>query len=504
MDQGKVLPISGDEAMKASGIRMPMIRAMVWKLAERSGRAASELLVQIVLARLLAPEQFGAFAIMLVFVNVGNVLVQSGLNSALVQADRTDDTDASTVFWWSVMVAMVLYLLGYIAAPIVSDWYSSYSIVWPLRVILLVLLIGAYSSVETSMLQRRLDFRTVSLVSLMSVALSGIVGVSLALLGAGLWALVGQQLSFHVAYCVGLFVVTRWIPRLQLSKDRASILLSYGWKLSVSALLDQGYQSVSDIVIGKKFSTGTLGIVSQGKRYPLALGSLLDGAIQPVMLSAAARLQADHQEVRRLVRRALITSTFLVFPVMTLFGVTAKPLILLLLGEQWAGSVPYLQMYCFIYALLPVHSTNLQAINALGRSDVFLKLELLKKAYGVVLLLLAVTLFHNALAVVASYVITGILGTIVNSFPNRSLLQYSYGQQLRDTVPAVLFSALAGGSATIAMMFGSGTGMEIILAWGVGILVYIWAGWATKAEGFKFLSSVLTEVLFKGREKESN
>lgn len=318
-------------------------------------------------------------AIMLVFINIGNVIVQSGLNTALVQAQNIDSVDLSTVFWLSFFVSAGMFAIVYIVAPSVATFYDMPYIVWPLRALSLVFLITSFNSVQVAIVQRVLQLRKVFFATISAALISGIIGIGSAVLGAGLWALVLQQLVFQFTNCLVLGIQVRWFPSKMFDRVKARKHLNYGWKLLVSGLLDQGYQSISDLIIGKQFSTNSLGLISQGKKYPQALGSMLDGAIQPVMLSAVAHLQTDVSLVKSLIRRALKSSTFLIVPSMTLFAVVAKPVVFILLGEKWLPCVPFLQMYCFVYALLPIHTTNLQALNGMGRSDLFLKLELIKK-----------------------------------------------------------------------------------------------------------------------------
>lgn len=430
--------------------RDKVISSLAWKLMERGGCQVVQLLVQIVMARLLAPEEFGALAIMLVFVNVGNV-VQSGLNTALVQVPDVGGRDCSTVFWLSLGVSLVLYVAVFACAPLFASFYAMPHIVWPLRALALVLVVNSFNAVQVAIVQRALEFRKVFNATIASVAVSGVLGVASALAGAGLWALVVQQLAYQIANCAALALQVRWRPRAIFDAGRAWRLFSFGWKLLASGLLDQGYQSLSDLIIGKQFSAGSLGLVSQGKKYPMAVGSMLDGAIQPVMLSAVSRVQDDITCVKRLVRRALKTSTYLIVPSMVAFALVAEPLVRLLLGEQWLGCVPFLQMYCFVYALLPIHTTNLQAINGVGRSDLFLGLELVKKAYGLVVMLFAAFVLRDIYFLVGSYMLTAVVGTFVNAWPNRKIIGYSYAEQIRDICPAFL---LAAASAAVAFPVG--------------------------------------------------
>lgn len=447
------------------------------------------------MARLLAPEEFGALTIMLVFVNIGNVLVQSGLNTALVQAPEVDADDSSTVFWLGFLVSVVLYVIVFFAAPAIAAFYEMDYLVWPLRGLALLLVINSYNSAQVALVQRALEFRKIFNATIVSVVASGVLGIVSALAGVGLWALVIQQLTYQALNCLVLSRQVRWHPTPIFKADRAKVLFGFGWKLLVSALLDQGYQSLSDLIVGKQFSATSLGYVSQGKKYPQALGNMLDGAIQPVMLSAVSRVQDDKAYVKRLARRALKTSTFLIVPAMTLFGVAAEPIVRLLLGEQWLPCVPFLQIYCFVYALLPIHSTNLQALNGMGRSDLFLKLELIKKAYGICFVLVGAFVFKDVYVLIGSYMATGIISTFVNAYPNKRVIGYSYWEQVRDIGPAFLLSAVAGVAAYQLLRLGLPDLAIILLQAVVMCAIYLALAKLFKVEELGYLLGTLKEIV---------
>ena len=349
------------------------------------------------------------------------------------------------------------------------------------------------------MVQRKLQLRKVFNATIIAVAVSGIVGVGAAFADMGLWALVLQQLVYHVVNCFVLELQIKWHPRFAFDGAKARKHFSYGWKLLVSGLLDQGYQSLSDLIIGKQFNAYSLGLVSQGKKYPQAVGAMLDGAIQPVMLSAVSRVQSDGAQVKRLVRRALKTSTFLIVPSMTLFAVAAGPIIELLLGERWLPCVPFLQMYCFVYALLPIHTTNLQALNGMGRSDLFLKLELIKKSYGTCFILFAAFVFKDVYLMVGLYMVSGVISTFVNAWPNKKVIGYSYAEQLRDISPAFVLSAVAGGAALwcgslIAVPFARILAEATVMA-----IVYLGLAAALRLEAFTYMVSAARQFLSSRR-----
>lgn len=476
-------------------IKQRAVESLFWKLLERGGNQLVQLLVQVIMARLLSPEAFGSLAVMLVFVNLGNVLVQSGLNTALVQSPGVDDGDFSTVFWMSLAVSLALYLAVFLCAPMIAAYYSSPGLVWPLRVLCLVLVINAYNAVQVAWIQRSLEFKKVFKATMASVAASGVLGIVCALAGVGLWALVVQQLSYQLVNCFALALQVPWKPKATFSLGRARELFGFGWKLLVSGLLDQGYQSLSDLVIGRRFSTSDLGLVSQGKKYPQALGSMLDGAIQPVMLSATARLQGDIAQVKRLVRRALKTSTYLVCPCMALFAVAAEPLVGLLLGEEWLPCVPFLQMYCIVYMLLPIHTTNLQALNGMGRSDLFLKLEFVKTAIGAAALLFGVFVIGDLRFIVGTYIFTGALSTLVNAWPNRKVVGYSYVEQVRDMAPAFLLAAASAAAVWPLSLLGLPALGQVALQAIVFMFAYLALSRIFRVEELSYLLSTLKGLL---------
>lgn len=386
-------------------------------------------------------------AIILVFVSIGNVIVQSGLSTAVIQASYADNEDFSTVFWMSFSLSVILYLVIFVTSPYIGLFYGTERIVWPIRVLTLVLVVNALNSVQVAFVQRNLEFKKIFKATIISVVISGVVGILMALLDFGLWALVVQQLSYQGINCLVLFGQISWHPTLEFNPTKARRHFMFGWKLLASGLLNTAYNSFSDLIIGKQFSTLDLGFVSQGKKYPQAIGTILDGTMQSVILAAVAKVQSDKSRVKHLTRLTLKTSVYLIVPAMLLFAVAAEPLVRLVLGEQWQPAVPFLQMYCFIYALLPIHTSNLQALNGIGRSDLFLKLELIKKAYGTVFILVGAFVFQDVYILVGSYMLSGIISTFVNAWPNRKVIGYSYLEQVKDICPTFLLAAASAGLA---------------------------------------------------------
>ena len=473
--------------MAESNLKSKTIRGLFFKLFEQGGSAIITLVVQIVMARILAPREFGMLAIMLVFVNVGNVLVQSGLNTAIVQSKDVSEKDYSTVFWMSLAVSVVLYVAVFFSAPAVAAFYRMPRVVWPLRALVLVLIVNAYNSIQEAIVARDLQFNKTFRATITAGAVSGVLGISSAFAGLGIWALVVQQIAQQVVKCIALAKQIPWRPRLEFDGGRAVVLFRFSWKLLVSGIMDQLYQSLSDLIIGRVFTSTDLGYVSQGKKYPQALGVMLDGAIQPVMLSAVSRVQEDVSNVKRLARRGLKTSTYLIVPSMTLFAILAPQLVRLLLGPKWLPSVPFLQMYCFVYALLPIHTTNLQVLNGMGRSDLFLKLEVIKKCLGLAIIGFAAFVMRDIYAIVFGSVVVGIVSTFINASPNKRVIGYSYVEQVRDIVPAFAMSA----ASAVAVWFAASAMPNDVLGILVGIVVmlvvYVLLSWTFHVEEFTYV-----------------
>lgn len=480
--------------VQQSNLKLATIKALVWKLLEQGGTAVVTLVVQIVMARLLAPSEFGALAIMLVFVNIGNVLVRSGLNTALIQNPDVTERDCSTVFWMCLTTSTVLYVAIFCTAPAIAAFYAMPQIIWPLRLLVLVLVINAYNSIQEAIVSRELAYQKTARATIIAGLISGFVGIVVALMGFGLWALVVQQVLQQLCRCVVLALQVPWKPQLVFERDRAITLFRFGWKLLVSGVIDQIYQSLSDLIIGKMFTKEQLGFVSQGKKYPYYLGVMLDGVIQPVMLSTVSQVQKDVERAKRLVRRALKTSTFIIVPSMAAFAVAAHPIVRVLLGDKWLPCVPFLQMYCVVYAIRPIHTTNLQALNGMGRSDYFLKIEITKKIIGLSLLTFNSFVLRNVYAIVAGNVVLNLISTFINAYPNKRVINYAYGEQLWDIAPSLLLAAAGIAAATPLAWIGLPSLACLIVQILTLFVVYFVLARVFHVEEFAYLIDTLREL----------
>ena len=471
--------------------KVSVTNALGWKLMERFGVQGIQFVLQVVLARMLDPEHYGVLSLMIVFTSLANVFIQTGFNTALVQNKDVTEEDYSSVFCVTMGIAVVLYGVIFFSAPYIAIFYEMPEIVAPLRVLALMLLPGALNSVQLAKVSRELDFRKVFTSNIIAIVVSGVAGIVLALLGGGLWALVAQSmLNVIVASFVMIFNV-RWRPRLRWNWGRIKVLFTFGWKLLVSGLLDTLYQDIRSLVIGKKYDSGTLGYYNRGKQFPQVIINAVNSAVQSVMLPIMSAKQDDTSGVKALTRNSIMLSAYVLFPIMAGLAGVAEPLIRLLLTDKWLRCVPYLQIYCFTLAFYPVHTCNLQAINAMGRSDIFLKLELIKKGVGISFLVVAVFCFDSPIAIAMTGAFTTLISCFINAYPNRKLIGYSYFEQMKDILPAAFASVFMLACVLLVGLLNLPTIVLLVVQVCIGVAAYIGISALMHLEPFRLLLQLI-------------
>lgn len=472
---------------------------MGWKLLERFGVQGVQFVLQIVLARLLAPELYGVLAIMVIFVNLATVFVQTGFNTALIQNKDVTEDDYSSVFFVSLGIAGILYTAIFLCSPFIASYYDMPEIVIPLRVLALMLFPGALNSVQLAKVSREMDFRTIFFSNVGGAIVSGVIGIAIALLGGGLWALVAQTMLSNIVVCIVMRFTSHLMLRPVCDLKRVVVLFSYGWKLLASALLDTFYHNLHSLVIGKKYDGGTLGYYNRGQQFPSFIINAINGAVQSVMLPAMSAEQDDRVRIRTMMRTSISLSAYIIFPFMAGLAAVASPLVSLLLTDKWLPCVPYMQIYCFTLAFYPIHSCNLQAINAMGRSDIFLKLEIVKKSYGLVALIIAVMCFDSPIAIAMTGAFTTVISFFVNARPNKKLIGYSYFEQVRDITPSLLLSLAMFAVVYLVGMLKVSNIILLIMQVVAGVVFYVSMSALFKPEPFTMLLGSLKEIVGKIR-----
>jgi teichuronic acid exporter len=479
--------------MNENHIKSKVLSSLFWKLMERAGTQGIQFIVQIVLARLLLPEQFGTIAIVMVFINLAQVFVQSGFNTALIQKKDADEVDFSSIFYLSVGISGILYILMYISAPFIASFYNNPILIPVLRVLSLTLFAGAFNSIQNAFVSRNLMFKKLFRSSLGAILISGTLGIIAAYQGLGIWALVMQQLINQVSITIIMWFTVRWRPKLVFSLSKVKKLFSFGWKLLASSLLNALYMDLRTLIIGRVFTPATLGFYNRGKQFPQLIVTNIDGSIQAVMLPTLSAHQDNSKRVKEMMRRTIVSSSFLIFPMMVGMAVVAEPLVKIVLTDKWLPAVPFLQIYCISYSLQPIHTANLQAINAMGRSDIFLRLEIIKKTYG--LIILAISINFGVYAIAFGSILTGVISSFINAYPNKQLLDYSYKEQLIDILPSLLISIVMGGIVYLFKFFSLLSWQILVLQVISGIFIYIGLAKLFKIESFGYLVDTINQLI---------
>lgn len=477
--------------------------SFLFKLTESVGTQGISFVVSVILARLLDPSDYGVLTMLTVFIAVSQVFVQSGLNTALIQKKDVDETDLSSVFYVSLLIAAALYALLFFLAPAIGAFFGMDALSPVLRVLALVLLPGALVSVQNAVIARQMAFRRLMAASLLSTALSGAVGIGMAAAGLGYWALVGQQLTNQLALALVLLRMVKWRPRALFSWARVRVLIRFGWKLLASGLLETGYNNLRTAVIGKKYAQETLGFYNRGKQFPELVMNAVNGSIQSVMLPVLSDEQDDMLRMKQMMRRSVMVSSFLVLPMMAGLAAVAEPLIRLLLTDKWLPCVPFLQICCIDFAFYPIHTANLQAINAMGRSDVFLRLELIKKSYGLAILAASVLLFDSVYAIAWGAVVSTLLAAVVNASPNRRLLGYGYLEQMRDVLPAMGLSLIMFLTVSALGRLPLAPFPLLVCQTAAGVVIYGALSLLLRLESMRYLTDMLRGLLARRREGQA-
>lgn len=475
------------------------ISNFLWRFAERCGAQIVTFIVSIVLARILTPEDYGKIALITVFTTIMQVFVDSGLGVALIQKKDADDLDFSSVFYFNFVICLVLYAAMFIASPFIANFYNDSSLTPIIRVISLTIVISGVKGIQQSYVSRNMLFKRFFYATLGGTIFSAILGIALAYTGFGVWAIVAQQLSNTAIDTLILWLTVKWRPKKMFSWERLKGLLSFGWKMLASSLLDTVYGNVRSLIIGKLYSSSDLAYYNQGKQFPNVVVTNINTSIDSVLLPTMASVQDDSQRVKTMTRRAIKTSTYIMAPLMMGLAFCAEPIVRLVLTDKWISCVPFLRIFCITYMFYPIHTANLNAIKAMGRSDLFLKLEIAKKIVGMILLLS--TMWSGVMAMAYSLLVSSITSQIINSWPNKKLLGYGYFEQLRDILPSVLIALFMGGCINLVKLLGFSDFLMILVQVPLGAFIYVGLSALFHLEAYVYLKNVFLSIIGKNFKK---
>lgn len=468
---------------------MKVFSNFIWRFAERCGAQLVTFIVSIVLARILTPSDYGTIALVTVFTTILQVFIDSGLSTALIQKKDADDLDFSSVFYFNFVICIILYLIMFVSAPFIADFYKDSSLVSIVRVISLTLVISGVKGVQQSYVSRHMLFKRFFFSTLGGTIFSAVLGIIMAYAGFGVWAIVFQQLSNNAIDTLILWITVKWRPIKKFSWSRLKNLLSFGWKMLASSLLDTVYNNLRNMIIGKLYTSADLAFYNQGDKFPKLIVTNINTSIDSVLLPTMSNEQDNHVRVKDMTRRAIKISTYIMAPLMIGLAFCAKPIVQIVLTDKWLPCVPYLQIFCISYLFWPIHTANLNAIKAMGRSDLFLKLEVIKKFIGMILLL--ITMNISVMAMAYSLLISGLISQIINSWPNRYLLKYSYIDQIKDIFPNIVMALIMGVFVYFINYLNLPNLVSLVLQIALGGIIYLVLSIFTKNDSFRYLINIL-------------
>lgn len=478
---------------KKQYIKHKTITGFFWQFSQKVLCQVISFGVSIILARLLEPNEYGVVAICSMFLILTGIFIDSGLGTALVQKKDADEIDFSTVFYTGIIFSVIIYICIFFAAPSIAYCFNNEQITSVIRILALTMPIGALSGVQNAFVQKQMAFRKFFISSLAGSILSGIVGLTMALLDYGVWALVGQNIVSTVTNTIVLFCIINWHPKFIFSYKRFKRLFSFGWKMTIINVLTTFFYQLKGYIIGYKYSTTDLAYYNRGEGLPGILYNNISGTINTVLFPALSNLQDDRQSVKKALSRSLRITSFILMPSLLGLAAISDKLILIIFTEKWTPAIPYMQIICLISCSDILGMANYQAIKAIGKVDILLKMEFYKRP--LMFIILIVSMFISPLAIAVGQLIYSISAFIINAYPNRIYINYPIQEQLKDVGHSFLLSATM---ASIIYLLGR-FDFNIYLCLGIQILlggsIYTFLAWIFNKEDSSYIINFIKSKL---------
>jgi teichuronic acid exporter len=424
-------------------LKKQAISGMFWTYGQQFGGQMVTFLVSVILARLLLPEAFGLIGMLTIFIGLGTVLFEGGLTSSLIRSNELTSEDYSTVFYFNLVSSCVIYMLLFIAAPYIADFYHQPQLCSIVRIYGISFIIAAFGTVQNTILTRELKFKKQALITLPAILLSSLVGVGMAYLGYGVWSLVISAILNALFVTLFLWLSSNWYPKLVFNKNKFHQHFHYGYKLTLSGILDIFFTNIYQIIIGKFYAPAQVGYYARANSLMMLPVGNISGALNRVIFPVFSKIQDDTPKIKKAYKRVMLSVLFLITPAIVFMAVLAQPLILFLFTDKWLKMVPIFQIICFSGVLYPIHLYNLIVLQVKGRSDLFLKLEVFKKI--LVAIILPISLYFGFYALLWGQLISSLLALFINTHYAGKMLNYSMFSQIRDIAPIFVFAIIMGG-----------------------------------------------------------
>lgn len=467
---------------------------LAWKFGERFLSQGISFVVSLVLARLVLPSDYGLISLVMVFINLSSVFVTSGFGTALIQKKDADDTDFSTMFICSVACSILIYAIIFLCAPFVAAFYRQPALTMVLRVFALQVPLGTYNVIQNAYISRNMLFHKLFLSTMISTVISGAIGIGIALAGGGIWALVAQGIGATLTSTAVLAFTLPWRPKKKFSVPEAKSMMKYSSRILMADLMGTFFGELRSLIIGRVYTSADLAYYSKGQQLPSLLTSNLSTSVMTVLFPAMSDLSEDIAQVKALAKRSIQVLSYIIFP--ALFGLAAvmKPLILLLYTDRWAECIPYAQILSIglsigVFGIIP-----LQTIKAIGRSDVILKLEFIKKPVYVLLLLIGVRI--NVLAIAVTMLLYDTYGTFVNMLQMKKHIGYGILEQIRDIFPSLALTCVMASAVYVIPMVG-GLALTLVIKVAAGVGIYAVGSVVLKLDAFVYLKNLIRGFIRK-------
>lgn len=472
-----------------SSLKEKTVKGVIWSAVDRFSAQGIQFVFSILIARLLVPEDYGVIAMLNIFLAVSQTFIDSGFGTALIRKIDRTETDFSTVFYFNIAVAVFFYLGLFLAAPAIANFYNTPLLVPVTRVTAINLVVGSLSGIHNAKLSIAIDFKSRAKISIVSAVLTGSVGLWMAYSGYGVWALVIQTVFAGIIRTIMLWVIVKWYPKLVFSWKSFKEMFSFGSKLLASGLLDTIYNNIYPLVIGKVFSSSILGVYAKSKALAEFPSSNITGVLQSVTFPVLSTIQNEEAKLADAYKRFLRISAYVIFPLMLGLSSVADPFIRLVLTDKWEKSIYLLQIICFAMMWYPIHAINLNILQVKGRSDYFLKLEIIKKIQGV--LILIVTVPMGIVVMCYGQVISSLISLIWNTYYTKKLIGYGYWQQMKDLFPIFIHSLVMWGLVLLIVYFMPTLWLKLIVGILTGIVYYIAGSYIMKFPEMNELLAIL-------------
>lgn len=483
-------------------LKNKVIGGLFWKFAERMSAQLVSLVVSVVLARLLLPDDYGVVSLVTIFITLANVFVTNGFSSSLIQKDDADDIDFSTVFYFNIVFSVVVYGMIFLAAPLLAMFYDMPILTQVIRVLGLQIIIAGVNSIQQAYVSRKMIFRKFFFATIIGTVISAVVGITMAYAGFGVWALVWQYLINSLIGMVVLWIIVDWRPIWAFSLSRLKGMFSYGWKLLVQSLLVTLYGDLRSLVIGKMYTSSDLAFYNKGGQFPNLIVTNIDTAMNSTLFPAMSQEQHNLERMRAIASRTTKLSSYIMSPLLIGFAACATSFVDAVLTAKWLPCVPFLQIICLNLLCRPAQAACLQAIKAAGRSDIVLKMDIPVRVFGVVTLIVA--LQFGLMYIAITELMVGIFGLILYSLTCGKYVGYNLKHVLKDCGMNVILSVLMGACVWgVDQLTNIGSLLTLLVQILTGVVIYIMLSVVTKNENYRYLRNEIKHVVDKIRKRSS-